>query len=235
MIDVSELDTLRFGMPSARADNITVDDMPALDEFCKKHGIKFLIARCSAARLDVAQALEERGCRLMDTLLWFQFRFDKTPLVPRDTHVIREIRPGEEIAVQDISREAFRNYEGGHYHSDPRIDRAVCAEIYADWAHKSCLSKKVADHVLVSESGGEVTGFITIKKNGDLPLAVVRPDAQKQGLYTALVTTALKFVKDTGVERGRVSTQLSNVAVQKACQRIGLEPLEAAYTFHKWF
>lgn len=235
MIDLSELDTKRFGVPSARAEDITFDTLPAVDDFCKRYGIKFLVARCKADRLDVAQALEERGFRLMDTLVWLQFNFAKTPVIRQEDYVVREIRSGDETVVREISRAAFSNYVGGHYHSDAKIDRTVCADIYADWAYNSCTSKKVADHVLVAECDEQIAGFITLKKNGEIPLNAVSPAMQKRGIYRSLVTGALPLLKSNGAKHARISTQVNNIAVQKVCQRVGFEPLEAAYTFHKWF
>ncbi len=234
MISISETDSARFGIVCARAEHLTLDTLPELQSFCRSHAVKFLIARCDVNRLDVAQALEESGCRLMDTIVWLSLDLSKKRYQKNENIHVREIRPGDELRVQEISRSAFQNYTGGHYHSDKRIDRDTCADIYSDWAYQSCVSKTVADHVLVAECEGRVVGFITLKSNGNIPLNAVSPDMQRRGIYRSLLEYSIFFLANLGATQARISTQLNNVAVQKVCQRLGFEPAEAVYTFHRW-
>ena len=106
-------------------------------------------------------------------------------------------------------------------------------------AQRSCLSRAVADCVLVAEQGGQLIGFSTLKVHnpdeGEVPLYGVDPTIQGQGIGRNLIIGALRWFEAQGVARMLISTQVTNVASQKVWVRLGFEPSHAYYTFHKWF
>ena len=67
--------------------------------------------------------------------------------------------------MRRVAAASFRDYFG-HYHADPRLDRAKCDETYASWAERSCVDEAVASGVLVAEHGGRVAGFLTLQARG---------------------------------------------------------------------
>ena len=199
---------------------------------------ELLIVRCPAADLYAAQTLEEQGCRLMDVLVYYA-RDLRLP-IPEESDGIR-IRPandGEEEPVAEIARAAFAGYFG-HYHADRRLDPKKADEVYVSWARRSCLSRDVAAEVLVADDGGLLRGFLTLRRNSaeesEIVLNAVAPAAQRRGIYRALMINALRWSVAEGAARAVVSTQLTNVAVQKAWTRLGFEPHASYLTFHRWF
>lgn len=238
-IAVSQLDTERFGVRIARASAVTADRLPALDDFCRRHAVRMLVARCPATDLAAVQAMERAGFQLMDTLLYYQRDLTRQPFpdVPRNIPV-RPARPNEADAVRDVAAAAFRDYYG-HYHADPRLDRAACDAAYVDWAHRSCLSRDVADEVLVAVRDGAVAGFATLKWNsseeGDGVLFAVHPSAQGRGIYTSFVLHAMEWFAARGGTRMVISTQVTNIAVQRSWALLGFAPSHAFYTLHRWF
>jgi len=52
---------------------------------------------------------------------------------------------------------------------------------------------------------------------------------------TATWLGALRWFEARGRSRMLISTQITNVAVQKVWIRLGFEPSKSYYTFHKWF
>jgi len=151
---------------------------------------------------------------------------------------VRTIAPGDASPVRAIAAAAFSGY-GGHYHADPRLDDEQCDEVYADWAERSCVSKDVADEVLVAELDGQIVGFVTMRFNSDdeaeVVLNGVAPPAQGRGVYRSLMIRAMDLCASRGRTRIVISTQLTNVVVQKVWTRLGFELTSAYYTFHKWF
>lgn len=236
---LSAIDEERFGMRSARADKVTADHLPAVLDFCRDNAVTFLIARCPAGDLSTVQEMERNGFRLMDTLVYYTRNLLKTPIPDELRKVnIRPVRPGEEVAVRRAAIEAFRDYYG-HYHADPRLDRAKCDEAYQSWAYRSCISKDVASEVLVAESNDEIMGFATLRRNsaeeGEGVLFGVAPKAQGRGIYWSFIVRGMEWCRDQGNTRMVVSTQITNLSVQKVWVRCGFEPSSAYYTFHKWF
>ena len=155
---------------------------------------------------------------------------------PRDQQ--RPVRPGDDEQVRQVAAESFRGYFG-HYHADPRLDSRLCDEVYVSWAVRSCLSREVAGEVLVAELDGRVAGMATLRMNdseeGEGVLFGVAPAAQGHGIYRSFMIRAMEWCRAQGATRMVVSTQITNLAVQKVWTRVGFEPSHAYYTFHKWF
>jgi GNAT superfamily N-acetyltransferase len=237
-VELSEIDEQRFGIRTARSTEVTCESLPGVLDYCRRHDVRLLIARCRVSELAAAQALEQAGGGLMDTLVYYARDLLSTPIpVDTDGVSIRGIRPGDEAPVQAIAVEAFRGYVG-HYHADPRPDRAKCDEAYTSWAVRSCTSREVADEVLVADRDGELLGFATLRLNsrtqGECALFAVAPAAQGGGVGRSLMAGGMRWCAAQGAHRMIISTQLINLAVQKVWVRVGFEPDHAYYTFHVW-
>jgi GNAT superfamily N-acetyltransferase len=237
-VELSPLEEARFGIRTARAPALTVTSLPSVLAFCRAERVRLLIARCRTDDLDAAQALEDAGGRLMDTLVYYARDLRRTPL-PSDPRLesIRSVRSADVDALVDIARDAFRGY-GGHYHADPRLDRRACDETYVSWIRRSCESREVAADVLVCDIDGAPGAFATMRMNspeeGEGVLFGVAPRAQGQGVYRALIAKGLAWCHAKDASRMVVSTQVTNLAVQKVWVRLGFEPGSSYYTFHAW-
>jgi GNAT superfamily N-acetyltransferase len=238
-VSLSAIDEERFGIRVARASRVTLGALPAVLDFCRANNVVLLIARCPVSELRAAQAMERQGFLLMDTLVYYARDLGRNA-VPPDTGkaTVRPVGPGEAEAVRAVAAESFRGYVG-HYHADGRLDRAKCDEAYASWALRSCVSREVADDVLVAVLDDSIAGFATLRMNGpgegEGVLFGVHPAAQGQGIYRSLMIAGMEWCRLRGATRMVVSTQITNWAVQKVWTRVGFEPSHADYTFHKWF
>lgn len=238
-VQLSRLDSERFGIVIARASQVTTANLSQILDWSREHQVKMLIARCSAAAMPTVHAMEQSGFLLMDTLLYFARDLVNTP-IPQNTLQlnVRSAALADREEVRQVAADAFRGYIG-HYHSDPRLDRAKCDELYASWAERAVESREVADEVLVAENLGEILGLAALKINSpdevDATLFAVAPRAQRRGVYRSLLVNCLHWAKTRGAARLISSTQLANVASQKSWTRVGFEFHHAFYTFHKWF
>jgi GNAT superfamily N-acetyltransferase len=237
-VALSEIDRSRFGMTVARAGNVTNDNLAEILAFCGDNHVAMLIARCYTTNLDTVQAMEDEGFRLMDTLVYYSFDFGRSE-IPADTGVtVRPIKAGEDGAVKAVAARSFEGYYG-HYHADPRLDKIKADEAYVDWAVRSCVLPEVADEVLVADLDGQIVGFATLRMNnpeeGEGVLFGVDPVAQGRGIYRSFMVGGMNWSKAQGAKRMVVSTQITNIAVQKVWARVGFTLSSAYYTFHKWF
>jgi len=235
---MSELDEQRFGVRTAKAVKVTPDNLTSVLGFCRENQVELLIARCSAVHIGTVHSMEKEEFLLMDTLVYFSARLDDNSILDDDGSVsIRPIRPGEEQEVREVAEKAFKGYYG-HYHADERLDRTKCDEVYVDWAYRSCLSKELADEVLVAEIGG-IEGFATLRINtpeeGEGVLFAVSPSVQGRGVYRKFMINGMKWCFSKGCSSMVVSTQITNLAVQRSWARLGFVPTGYVYTFHKWF
>jgi dTDP-4-amino-4,6-dideoxy-D-galactose acyltransferase len=237
-VALSALDEARFGLRTARAMNLSANDLPQVMDFCQDERVKFLIARCPVADLKAVHLMEGLGFHLMDTLVYFRRDLVHSPLPQRRAVSIRSITEADVDAVGEIARQSFHNYDS-HYHADPRLDRPACDAIYVDWAMRSCREKNVADDVLVAEMDGIVVGFLTLKilDSGDADgrLYAVAPVMQGRGIGQALLIDALYWCRQHSLSGMIISTQITNLASQISWARVGFIPSQSFYTLHKWF
>ncbi len=239
-IKLSAMDEMRFGVRTAKMNPESLEEVHDLELFCKHHAVELAIARVRAESLDVVQLMEQQGYRLMDTLVYYAFKFDRAR-IPDDTtpYLVRPVnRVSEAQAVRAIASASFQGYFG-HYHADVRLDREACDEVYRSWAENSVLSTEVAHEVLVVEDQGELLGFATLRRNtpevGEGVLFGVAPQAQGKGIYRTMMVEGMRWCQQQETKRMIVSTQITNVAVQKVWARLGFEFDHAYYTLHKWF
>jgi GNAT superfamily N-acetyltransferase len=238
-VELSPIDEERFGIRTARALVSNLKELRSAEEFCRANDVRLLIARCPVSEAQTAQEMEREGFLLMDTLVYYARDLKRTPFPTDEPKAsIRLIRPGEEEAIKTVANEAFQDYRS-HYHSDDRLDRAKCNEVYPSWAYRSCVSREAADDILVAELDGCVMGFATLQLNspqeGEGVLFGISPSAQGHGIYRSFMIRGMDWCLSKGVTRMVVSTQITNIAVQKVWVRLGFELNRAQYTFHKWF
>ena len=234
----SQLDSERFGIRVARA-QVVAEGLTRVLDYCTAENIDLLIARCATGDVVAAQTMERHGFLLTDTLLYYGFDLlrKSIPDYVRE-FVFRPIQPGDQEPVQLIASEAFKGY-AGHYHSDTRLDPHKCDEAYVSWAERSTRLKSAADEVLVAEYKGKVVGFGTLRLNSPQEveglLYAVASDCRGRGVCGGLMIHSLRWCQSQGARRMVISTQVTNVSMQKVWCRVGFEPCESYYTFHKWF
>jgi len=237
-IAFSEIDSERFGVRIARA-HVVSDNLSRALDFCATERIDLLVARCRTSDLEAAQGMESKGFLLMDTLLYYSFDLTKKEIPGDPCEVrVRRLLPGDEAEISRVASAAFKGYMG-HYHADRRLDSGQCDEAYRSWAERSCTTDKAADEVLVAELGGKVAGFATLRLNSPQEveglLFAVAPESQGKGICRLFMIRSLQWCRAQGAKRMVISTQVTNVSMQKVWCRTGFEPSDSYYTFHKWF
>jgi GNAT superfamily N-acetyltransferase len=239
IIALSTLDEERFGVKTAKSKNFTWHEIPEILAQCYQNHVQLLIARCPTLDLKTAQELEKQGFLLMDTLVYYEHNLHlKINITLNEKILIRTILPGEAETVRALAAEAFKGYRG-HYHADAKLNIHQCDDVYTSWAYNSCISKDFANEVLVAVLEDKIVGFATLRVNdpneGEGVLFSVSPAAQGLGIYRMFTESGLLWSIRQGMKRMIVSTQITNVAVQKVWARVGFYPTSSFYTFHKWF
>jgi ribosomal protein S18 acetylase RimI-like enzyme len=92
---------------------------------------------------------------------------------------------------------------------------------------------------LVAERDKKIVGFLTLRLNSPKEmeglLFGVVPEGRGIGVGRSLMVNGLQLCKKQQVKRMLISTQVTNVAVQRVWCRVGFEPAHSFYTLHKWF
>lgn len=238
-IELNELETNRFGIVAARVTDVGAGP-EAIDAAAGYKGVQMLTARIPASDLSRVHDFEAAGYRLMDTLLYYTRDLCDLPprLTPPEGLSCRSATSEDAEAVGRVARAGFSGYMG-HYHADPRLQRAAADAAYVEWAVTSTARTLAAAPVLVAESNGRAMGFLTLRTNNsdemEIVLNAVEPAFQGRGAYGALVIEALVLASARGCSRMITSTQINNYRVQRIWGRLGFLHSLSFYTFHKWF
>jgi len=238
-ISLSEIDQQRFGIVTAKAVLENCDQLNEVINWCVEKKTELLIARIPVENITLAQDMEMAGCTLADTLVYYKnSHYHAAPVTTPEGYSWRLAIEADSDEVGRLSERIFRNYQG-HYHSDRRLKKSDCDQVYASWAADSCLHKNASDAVLLILFNEKIAGFLTVKsidsETCEIVLNGVDPDLQNKGIYSMLITLAKMWAAQHQLVQIVVSTQLNNLAVQKVWCRHGFEPYKSFYTFHKWF
>lgn len=236
---LSLIDQERFGVVTAKVLIDNEFNIPELIERSRVDIVEFLIARVPTEKIKVVQRLEQEGFFLTDTLVYFVKRKLQDTLVTLpEGYTFRLAVPEDANSVEDLALATFQNYQG-HYHADPKLITKDCDLVYSSWAGNSCRDARVADVVILIEKGKEIAAFATIKSNSvsemEGVLFGISPSHRNKNLYQSLMCLSLNWAVDNSYRQMTVSTQVTNIVVQKYWCRLGFEPANSYYTFHKWF
>jgi ribosomal protein S18 acetylase RimI-like enzyme len=235
----SPLEQERFGVRTARAETVTTASLPALLAFCAEQDVQLAIARVPTDDPAAVQALEATGFRLMDTLVTYVFDSERSALSGAGGSVlVRPATPDDRDAVVGLASSVFARY-GGHYHADPRLDRAACDAVYTDWTERSLASRGPDREVFVAADDDAILGSIIMRVGDDgrgrVDLGAVAATARGRGVYPALLAAGVRWCIGRGMPVVAAPTQITNIAAQRAYTRFGFAIESSVYTLHKWF
>lgn len=239
---ISVIDTERFGIQIAKTELNSLAELSHFERFADENNVRLAIGRAAANNLAVVQEAMRRGFILMDTLVYFAYVYSEEEITNERTEGGLEIRLAEPRDAEEVKRvaaEAFRGYQS-HYHADQRLAPESCDAVYADWAFRSCLSRQVADAVLLYEDHSGIGGFGTLKYSNETgvvqgPLFGVHSRTQGRGVFRSLLKEAKRWGSSRRAREFYYSTQITNLIVQKTLCREGFVPVQYEYTLHKWF
>lgn len=238
-IELNSLETIRFGIVSAKVVEVTASP-EAIAAAAHAKGVQMLTVRVDVSDLPRVHALEAAGYQLMDTLVYYSRDLAELPSARQlaEGVMLRQATPEDAASVARLAREAFAGYMG-HYHADPRLHDTAADAAYVEWAETSTEQVSPDAPVLLAEISQTVTGFLTLRRNSpdemEIVLNAVGPESQDKGLYTALVAASLPLSREAGAKRIITSTQINNYAVQRVWSRFGFVHYRSCYTLHKWF
>jgi len=236
-----ESERARFGYRIARLNLDSLcepADAERIVRMCRSSDVEMLILRVPTEEISLVQALEALEFRSMDCLVYYQCPVEDVQSCQAFTVEIRDATGEDATAVAEIARLCFSDYPS-HYHADARLDHNKVTEAYMDWAQRSCADREVASCVYLPIVGGTIAGFITLRQNspteGEGVLNAVHPGFAGAGIYGQLITRSKQWCRDNGMKKLIISTQISNLKVQRTWSNRGFHLYKSYYTLHRWF
>lgn len=235
---LSKIDYQRFGVITAKSTLTETDSVDSLLKIANSDNVELLIIRVPTYILDKVQELENQGAFLTDTLVYFMKKKVEEIAKSLPYGYTTRLASREDCTnLEKLAHETFNGYLG-HYHADKNLKKTDCDLVYSSWAAASCTEKKVADAVILIEKNSEIAAFATIKVNNSSEvegvLFGVSPQHRNKNLYQSLMNESLIWCLNNNFKQMLVTTQITNLVVQKYWCRLGFEPIKSYYTFHKW-
>jgi dTDP-4-amino-4,6-dideoxygalactose transaminase/ribosomal protein S18 acetylase RimI-like enzyme len=199
----------------------------ALQKEMKEKNVDYAVYRTSTENYPLIQVLEDNNFVMVDGLVSLQANLEEEEYL-FDGH-IREAKKKDLQQLKDIASTAF---DRTRLYNDKLLDRKKAGELYSQWIENS-LNKEAADEVFVWEEENEILGFVTLQKNGHIPLIAVRQKARGNGIAKALVKAGLFSLKKLGVKDSEIETQIANIPALRVYQSCGFKIVDSHLTF-RW-
>lgn len=171
---------------------------------------------------------------------WEDMSIDEPP--PPSTLAATMVQNGEQPSsgfVTDslaVIADSFDGY-ANHYSYNHEIRSEIVREGYVDWARRTIADEAGAAILLRNESEAIAAATVRLHHHegrtvAEVELASVSRARQGSGHYRELWGIIRQVARRSGAERLVISTQASNVRVQRAWARLGLVPLASFDTYH---
>lgn len=190
--------------------------------------ISYATYRVLANSFPLIHSLERAGFLIVDGMIALEADLNNIG----EFSVSKIIRKAEKRDYDFLKNLASQVFSLTRFYNDPVISKERADELYSSWM-KNSLNGKVADMVLVWEEHGQILGFITLQKNGHIPLIGVSQEARGRGIAKELVRAAfLEFVKND-CSKAFIETQIVNIPALRAYQSCGFKVVNSYLTF-RW-
>lgn len=230
----SPLESQRFNIKAGKLKISTKNEITSDLIHAKEQGFNFLSCRIPTQEVFLFQGLEQEGFFLTDTLVYYKKSVPDETLPQAWTSCLDNDSYVQQVIA--VAEQSFKDYPS-HYSMDRKLDQQAVQEVYRDWARRSCLDKTVATDVLGTFDKDTLVAFVSLKDqvgHGEVLLAAVHPGYQGQGILQKLLQSSLSWAQSQGHKEVFYSTQLQNIAAQKALVRQGWELSHSFYTLHCW-
>jgi len=237
----SELDTRRFGIHVSRLtvgnDVAMSPDLEAeVTEALAQSSSDVVVARWPARLTSLGGLVAGLGRRVIaaDTLIYWDVSVSE--LMSR-TAMGEDLETRVGVAAEDLHsvlEDSFRDYPS-HYSANPAFPRTQVLEGYLEWARRT-VETRPDDTVTLLHSGRAI-GLATCLVGADqahleIELAGLVTAAQGGGRYATLLRGVAGTAAARDIPTIVISTQASNVRVQRAWSRAGFAPFAAFTTVH---
>lgn len=175
------------------------------------------------------------------TLVYWEDESIEEPPIP-SALVSTVVRNGEQPSsgfVTDslaVIADSFDGY-ANHYSYNHEIRSEIVRDGYVDWARRTIADEAGAAILLTNESEAIAAATLRLHHHergtvAEVELASISRARQGSGHYRELWGIIRQVARLSGAARLVISTQASNVRVQRAWARLGLVPLASFDTYH---
>lgn len=236
----SEIESRRFGLRVFRGqyEHFDISDVAKV---VKDGGFDLVIVRYPTSTIyEHYKLLQLPHCKTIhaDSLVYYSAPLQKIDIKPlRNELEFDVVTPKSAKHLDSMVKTVFSDYQN-HYYSNPCLNRSDIIEGYLEWAMSYAENAEIGVTWLIKDkTSGREVAFLACSYDlgesvSELKLGGVMPDSEGRGIYSDFVRHAQLYFKKMGVERLLTSTQLQNIAVQRAWQTHGFRFDKSYETYH---
>lgn len=206
----------------------------------KQSSSALVILRAESSRVSLfreLQSLNDFEFLHADTLCYYKWAVRNNGHADeRSTRVVIE-RGIEWSDIDRVLTESFQEYTN-HYSTNRRLSAGVTLAAYQEWAAGLMKNPQNVTLIARDRKTNQVVGFIllmidSLRSTAEVALNAVRPDSQRSGVYSILMTSAREYIaRETDIRDLFISSQIGNTAVIEAWKKLGLAPYLSLNTLH---
>jgi GNAT superfamily N-acetyltransferase len=238
LVRESIVESRRFGIRVIRVTVPGDADADGALRLIEGSGAELVVLRFATTRLDVSDVVRNSAWNLVPagTVVYWDKHLqapDDSRKAPGDRDVNREATARDRDTVAQLIPLIFDGYRN-HYSMNPALRGQAITDGYTEWA----LSRVNAPDGFVTllrrhaHDVGVATVALETHSDAEVELAGIHPDHQGQGHYATLMQGVERQAWDRGARHLVISTQASNIRVQRAWVRLGYAPCLAVDTVH---
>lgn len=223
----SEVESNRFGLRIYRGQYEDFDTKD-VDRITHDNDFDVIIVRFPTETIfEHYRLVDFANCKTIhaDSLVYYSAPLQEIEIKPlRNDLEFEVLGDGDESKLESVLKQVFAGYQN-HYYSNPCLSRQAIIEGYLEWALSFSKSDDKGITWLIKDRNTRcVVAFLACSYDktesvSELKLGGVLPDFEGRGVYSDFVRYAQHFFKEMGIRTLLTSTQLQNIAVQRAWQR----------------
>ena len=232
-----EWDSQFFGRRIARANIscLTISSAAEIESWCGAHKIECLYFLASLSDHETVKIAAEKMFRLVDVRVTLDLNMNwANANIDTSRPSVRNAVESDIPALRAIARTAHRD---SRFYYDEKFPTHLCDKLYETWIETSFHGWSAK--VFVAGEGKDIAGYLTChlpdRSIGQIGLVGVASNAQGKGTGSDLVSQAVGWFAQEGVEKVSVVTQGRNVRAQRLYQRCGFVTRSVELWFHRWF
>ena len=236
----SEIESKRFGLRVYRGQYEDFD-IKDIRKIVNENDFDIIIVRYPTSTIyEHYQLVNLDRCKTIhaDSLVYYS--------APLQEIEIKELRNDLEFEVvtsnsdnqlDSLVKTIFSGYQN-HYYANPCLPRTEIIDGYLEWAKSFVLKNDhgvtwlIKDRKSFNNVAFLACSFDTKESTSELKFGGVMPEYAGSGIYSDFVRYAQRYFKKMGINTLLTSTQLQNIAVQKAWQKHGFRFDKSYETYH---
>lgn len=223
---IDDFDSSVFGFKVAKIVDLDSKNVESLIRDLIKNKVAYATYRVQANNFPLIHALEESGFVLVDGLISLSLDLDS--IKPEIESAIREAKKSD---LANLKKLTTNLYSGTRITNDPKT-KSFANRYYTSWIENS-VNGEAEDSVLVWDEQGQILGYVTLQKKGQIPLIGVSEKARGKGIARSLLNASFARFRKWGVDTVNIDTQMGNIPALRAYQGVGFKIVDSHLTF-RW-